>query len=167
MRALQDATWFAYFTPYPLPRHQALVAATQLKPNVRLEVLGPTLDGRDVDLLTIGEAAFRISICTLSLRSMLMPGTSAVRLPALHRLGRLGCILHIYLRTSFRACLQAACWCLAHVQCDYDTKHYWSLNYILQQSMFKRTEHKKVLYARRGISPACCVCYKDNAMNRV
>ncbi|KAK9832651.1 hypothetical protein WJX81_007531 [Elliptochloris bilobata] len=52
----QDATWFAYFTPYTLPRHQALIAATQLKPQVRLEAIGPSLDGRDVDLLHIGNA---------------------------------------------------------------------------------------------------------------
>ena len=59
----QDATWFAYFTPYPLPRHTALVAATQVKPRVRLEVLGPTLDGRDVDLLHIGAACSCLLLC--------------------------------------------------------------------------------------------------------
>lgn len=53
---LQDATWFAYFTPYTLPRHQALIGKTQLKRFVRLEMLGPTLDGRDIDVLTIGKA---------------------------------------------------------------------------------------------------------------
>ncbi len=55
----QDATWFAYFTPYTLPRHTALIAEMQIKSRVRLEAFGPSLDGRDVDVLTIGAGRLR------------------------------------------------------------------------------------------------------------
>jgi len=52
--------WFAYFTPYSLERHQDLVAATAMAPGVRLESLGQTLDGRDIDLLTVGEGPLKL-----------------------------------------------------------------------------------------------------------
>lgn len=50
-----DAVWVAYFAPYSMTRHDELIAACQLHPRVRLSVLGQTLDGRDMDRLTIGE----------------------------------------------------------------------------------------------------------------
>jgi len=50
-----DAVWIAYFAPYSMTRHDELIAACQLHPRVRLDVLGSTLDGRDMDRLTIGE----------------------------------------------------------------------------------------------------------------
>lgn len=50
-----DAVWIAYFAPYSMTRHDELIAACQLHPRVRLDVLGRTLDGRDMDRLTIGE----------------------------------------------------------------------------------------------------------------
>jgi hypothetical protein len=51
-----DIVFFAYFAPFPLMRHQMLVAglASQRPDLVRCEVLGQTLDGRDLDLLTLG-----------------------------------------------------------------------------------------------------------------
>lgn len=49
-----DAVWVAYFAPYSLARHDALIAACQASPLVRLDVIGQTLDGRDLDRLTIG-----------------------------------------------------------------------------------------------------------------
>ena len=47
--------WFAYFPPYSAERHAALVGELQLLPGVELSVLGSSLDGRDLDLLRIGE----------------------------------------------------------------------------------------------------------------
>lgn len=47
--------WFAYFPPYSAERHAALAGALQLLPGVTLSVLGRTLDGRDLDLLRVGE----------------------------------------------------------------------------------------------------------------
>jgi len=49
-----DVVWYAYFAPFTWEQHQELVAQTQLAPGVRLERLGATLDGRDLDLLQMG-----------------------------------------------------------------------------------------------------------------
>jgi murein tripeptide amidase MpaA len=51
-----DAVYYSYFAPYSTARHQEFVARAQAQPGVRLEVLGQTLDGRDLDLLVISEA---------------------------------------------------------------------------------------------------------------
>ncbi len=50
-----DAVWFAYFAPYSMERHADLVARCASDPRVRLEVLGATLDGQDIDCLHVGE----------------------------------------------------------------------------------------------------------------
>ena len=47
--------WFAYFAPYDYERHQALIGECQAAEGVSLEVLGDTVDGRPMDLLTFGE----------------------------------------------------------------------------------------------------------------
>ena len=49
------ALYVAYFAPYSSERHQQLVANTLRDERVQLTVLGQTLDGRDLDMLTIGE----------------------------------------------------------------------------------------------------------------
>ena len=46
--------YVAYFAPYSHQRHLELIAQMQSQPHVRVEVLGQTLDGRDIDLLVIG-----------------------------------------------------------------------------------------------------------------
>lgn len=51
----QDRVWFAYFAPYSSERHRALIDRAAASPLVRHRVLGQTLDGRDLDLLTLGE----------------------------------------------------------------------------------------------------------------
>lgn len=51
-----DSLYFAYFAPYSLERHADLVAHSARAPGVTLEVLGQTLDGRDLDCLHIGPA---------------------------------------------------------------------------------------------------------------
>jgi murein tripeptide amidase MpaA len=50
-----DATYFAYFAPYSYERHQDLIHSAQLDIDCQLQVLGQTLDGRDMSLLKIGE----------------------------------------------------------------------------------------------------------------
>ena len=50
-----DSVYFAYFAPYSYERHQDLVHNAQMHIDCKLEVLGQTLDGRDMSLLTIGE----------------------------------------------------------------------------------------------------------------
>lgn len=54
-KPLQNSVYFAYFTPYSYHRHQELIAATHVKKGVSLEILGPTLDGHDLDLLRVGK----------------------------------------------------------------------------------------------------------------
>ena len=49
-----DVVWFAYFAPYSLERHEDLAARAQAGGTARLERLGTTLDGRDLDMLSFG-----------------------------------------------------------------------------------------------------------------
>ena len=50
-----DSVYFAYFAPYSRERHRDLVAACQSDTRCRLEVLGETVDGEEMDLLVIGD----------------------------------------------------------------------------------------------------------------
>lgn len=50
-----DACFYAYFAPYSMERHHDLIARSQMAQGCRLEVLGQTLDGQDLDMLIIGE----------------------------------------------------------------------------------------------------------------
>lgn len=56
-RPEQDSIYYAYFAPYSMERHVDLIARAQCSPFVRVRVLGETLDGQDIDLLQIGDAA--------------------------------------------------------------------------------------------------------------
>lgn len=49
-----DSVYYAYFEPYSWERHLALLDRVQSKPSARVENLGCTLDGRDLDLVVIG-----------------------------------------------------------------------------------------------------------------
>ncbi len=50
-----DAVYYAYFTPYGLERHREMVAMVQSDPRCALSVAGQTVQGRDLDVLQIGE----------------------------------------------------------------------------------------------------------------
>ncbi|CAN0163427.1 unnamed protein product, partial [Chrysoparadoxa australica] len=50
-----DAIWIAYFAPYSMARHDALIAACQHSDRAKLDVIGQTLDGRDMDRLIVGD----------------------------------------------------------------------------------------------------------------
>jgi len=50
-----DSVYFAYFCPYSYERHQDLIHAAQIDIDCQLNVLGETIDGRDMSLLIIGE----------------------------------------------------------------------------------------------------------------
>jgi murein tripeptide amidase MpaA len=50
-----DSTYFAYFAPYSYERHQDLIHNAQLDIDCQLQVLGQTLDGRDMSVLKVGE----------------------------------------------------------------------------------------------------------------
>jgi murein tripeptide amidase MpaA len=49
----RDAVWYAYFEPYSLERHQALIGRTSDSPYARTERLGASVEGRDMDLVTL------------------------------------------------------------------------------------------------------------------
>ena len=49
-----DSVYFAYFAPYSMERHHDLIAACLTDPRVAYTRLGSTIDGQDMDLLTIG-----------------------------------------------------------------------------------------------------------------
>lgn len=51
-----DSIYYAYFAPYPMERHADLIASAVTTGDAALEVIGSTLDGQDLDLLTIGDA---------------------------------------------------------------------------------------------------------------
>ena len=52
-----DSTYFSYFAPYCWQRHRQLVDTSLLSPLVSHHPLGPTLDGRTLDLLQVGEGS--------------------------------------------------------------------------------------------------------------
>ena len=55
-----DGFWLAYFAPYDFERHQRLVARIGQAPGVSWTSVGATLDGREIDLLTLGEGRLHI-----------------------------------------------------------------------------------------------------------
>jgi murein tripeptide amidase MpaA len=55
-----DCVWLAYFAPYSMERHHDLVSTVAALPGVDFRVLGQTLDGQDIDCLTIGEGPLTV-----------------------------------------------------------------------------------------------------------
>lgn len=51
----QDQVYYAYFAPYTMKRHADLIAKHSAHTDVKHTVLGQTLDGQNLDMLTIGE----------------------------------------------------------------------------------------------------------------
>jgi len=56
----QDTAWLAYFAPYSYERHQELVARCGQAAGVSVSSIGKTLDGRDLDLITLGSGRLRV-----------------------------------------------------------------------------------------------------------
>ena len=50
-----DCVWIAYFAPYSRERHHDLISTVAALPGVAYRSLGKSLDGQDIDCLTIGE----------------------------------------------------------------------------------------------------------------
>jgi murein tripeptide amidase MpaA len=50
-----DLVWLAYFAPYSMERHHDLVSSLAALPDVAYRSLGQSLDGQDIDCMTIGE----------------------------------------------------------------------------------------------------------------
>lgn len=55
-----DLVYYAYFAPYPMARHKALIAQYAAHDAVTHIVLGQTLDGQDMDLLSFGSGPKKI-----------------------------------------------------------------------------------------------------------
>ena len=53
----RDSVYYAYFEPYSWERHLELLGRVDASPRVRLSDLGATVDGRDLDLVTVGTPA--------------------------------------------------------------------------------------------------------------
>lgn len=50
-----DVVWLAYFAPYSMERHHDLISTIASLPGVEYRSLGKSLDGQDIDCLTIGD----------------------------------------------------------------------------------------------------------------
>lgn len=50
-----EAVYIAYFAPYSYERHQSLIASAQMALECKHELLGLTIDGREMNLLIIGD----------------------------------------------------------------------------------------------------------------
>ncbi|WP_174274641.1 M14 family metallopeptidase [Sphingomonas bacterium] len=59
-KSTSDNLWFAYFAPYSMERHHELVARTAALPGVRYRSLGTTLDGQEMDCLSLGEGGRQV-----------------------------------------------------------------------------------------------------------
>jgi murein tripeptide amidase MpaA len=53
----RDGIYYAYFEPYSWERHLALLGRAESSPRARVRDLGPTVDGRDMNLVVVGEEA--------------------------------------------------------------------------------------------------------------
>mgnify|MGYP000138530899 FL=1 len=49
-----DSIYYAYFAPYSMDRHMDMIAEIGLHPDVSLSVLGQTVQGQDMDCVTVG-----------------------------------------------------------------------------------------------------------------
>ena len=52
-----NSVYYAYFAPYSMERHHDLISQAAEDDKVKMHVIGETLDGQDIDLLTIGDMA--------------------------------------------------------------------------------------------------------------
>jgi murein tripeptide amidase MpaA len=54
-----DSVYYAYFEPYSWERHLAMLGRAQMADHVQLEDLGDTVDGRDMNVVVVGDPAAR------------------------------------------------------------------------------------------------------------
>jgi murein tripeptide amidase MpaA len=55
-----NSAWFAYFAPFTMEMHHDLVAAAASHPAVTHRSLGQSLDGQEIDYLSIGEGPLQV-----------------------------------------------------------------------------------------------------------
>jgi len=61
-----DSVYYAYFEPYSWERHLDLLARAQKSPLVRVEDLGSTVEGRDLNVMVIGDPAARKKVWVIA-----------------------------------------------------------------------------------------------------
>lgn len=61
-----DDIYYAYFEPYSWERHLRLLARSQIAAHARIEHLGSTVDGHDLDMIVIGNPAARKKIWVIA-----------------------------------------------------------------------------------------------------
>lgn len=54
-RPAHNAVYFAYFAPYSYERHLDLIHQAQMADNVKVEIVGHTYEGRDIEMLVVGK----------------------------------------------------------------------------------------------------------------
>jgi murein tripeptide amidase MpaA len=59
-RAEADEIWFAFFAPYDLARHADFVARAGATPGVAASTLGRSVEGREIDCLTLGQGSRQV-----------------------------------------------------------------------------------------------------------
>jgi len=59
IESTKDVLWCAYFAPFSFEQHQQLIARCSQSPVAKVQVLGQTLDGRDVDLVKTGTGSLK------------------------------------------------------------------------------------------------------------
>ena len=57
---VQDVVWIAYFAPYSMERHHDLITQTAALDGIGYRSLGKSLDGQDIDCLTIGNGPLSV-----------------------------------------------------------------------------------------------------------
>jgi murein tripeptide amidase MpaA len=55
-----DSAWFAYFAPFTMEMHHDLVATAAAHPDVTHRSLGQSLDGQEIDYLSIGRGPLQV-----------------------------------------------------------------------------------------------------------
>ncbi|MFC7296866.1 M14 family metallopeptidase [Herminiimonas aquatilis] len=61
-----DSVYYAYFEPYSWERHLNLLARAQASPLARVKDIGSTIEGRDLNLLVIGNPAARKKVWVIA-----------------------------------------------------------------------------------------------------
>lgn len=65
-RVATDCIYYAYFEPYSWERHQDTLARIALSPRVGTEHLGASVEGRSIDLVTVGDPASKKKIWVIA-----------------------------------------------------------------------------------------------------
>ncbi len=71
-----NAVWIAYHAPYSMERHHDLVARIGQLPDATIDVLGQTLDGQDLDLITLAPPPGKVAMRKIWVIARQHPGES-------------------------------------------------------------------------------------------